>query len=173
MANLKYIYHRTKIEYLDNIIKDKYIYNQLDRKKNNIYNINEGYYNRKYGLANISLKYKNYWKDQDESYGIYFRPYLDKPKLKYNECAIILDFQQIINNNSIKYNINSTENNGFYLGKPGYERMAPYSGEYGITYDSTNINICKLDNLNLNSEIVLQDSIYITPYLIDIMKYNE
>jgi hypothetical protein len=173
MADLQYIYHRTKIEYLDNIIKTKYIYNQVDRKKYEIYNINEGHNNRKYGHANISLKYKKYWQELDEAYGIFFRPYLDKPKLKINECAIILDFQQIINNNSIKYNINSTENNGFYLDKPGYERMAPYGGEYGITYNSTNIKTCKLTDLNIDSEILLQDSIYITPYLIDIIKYNE
>lgn len=175
MADLKYIYHKTKTSHLDGIISSKYIYNQIDRKKKEIYNEYEGLKNRRIAKSDISInKYKNgvFWKDYDEAIGIYLRPYLEKPKLKPQECIIVLDFKKI-REDGIKWLINTEENHGFYINKPGYEALSPYSGEYGVTYDETNWKNCMTNNLSDRSEVLLEESIYITPYLIKIETEEE
>lgn len=175
MADLKYIYHRTKPAHLDGIIYCKHIYNQIDRQKRDIYYENEGSKNRKIAKSSISLqsyKSEDYWKYYDEAIGIYFRPYLDKPKLKPGESAIVLDFQKI-REDGINWLINTEENNGFYITKPGYRALCPYGGEYGISYDETNWKKCKTNNLTHRSEVLLENSIYITPYLVEILTKEE
>ena len=175
MADLQYIYHKTKPGHLDGIISCKHIYNQIDRKKKDIYCEYEGCKNRRIAKSSISLhgyKYKDYWKDYDEAIGIYFRPLLDKVRLKPGECAIVLDFQKI-REDRIKWLINSQENNGFYITKPGYSAMCPYSGDYGISYDETNWKKCKTSGLSSGSEVVLENSIYITPYIVEILTKEE
>lgn len=175
MSDLKYIYHRTKPAHLDGIISYKHIYNQIDRQKRDIYHEHEGSKNRKIAKSSISLhlyKSKEYWKYYDEAIGIYFRPYLDKPKLKPGESAIVLDFQKI-REDGIKWLINTEENHGFYLDKPGVEALSPYGGERGISYDETNWKLCKTNNLTNRSEVVLENSIYITPYLVEILTKEE
>lgn len=175
MAELKYIYHKTKAEHLNGIISCKHIYNQIDREKKEIYCVNEGKKNRRIAKSNVSLhsyKYKDYWKDYDEAIGIYFRPYLDKPKLKPGECAIILDFQKI-RKDGIKWLINTQENHGFYIDKPGYRAICPFSGEYGISYDETNWKKCENSGLREGSEVVLENSIYTTPYIVEVISKEE
>jgi len=175
MSDLKYIYHRTKPEHLDGIISDKHIYNQIDKKKRDINCEYEGCKYRKIANSNISItncRYKEYWKYYDEAIGIYFRPYLDKPKLKPGECAIVLDFEKI-KEDGIKWLINTEENNGFYISKPGFEAHTPFGGEWGISYDETNWKQCKINNLTNRSEVLLENSIYITPYLVDIISKEE
>lgn len=175
MADLKYIYHKTKAEHLNGIISCKHIYNQMDRKKNDIHCEYEGKTGRRIGKSNVSLnnyKYKNYWKYYDEAIGIYFRPLLDKIRLKPGECAIVLDFQKI-SEDGIKWLINTEANNGFYIDKPGYRAMCPYGGEYGISYDETNWKKCKTSELSDGSEVVLENSIYITPYIVEVVTKEE
>jgi len=175
MAELNLIYHKTKAEHLNGIISCKHIYNQIDRKKKDIYCEYEGGKNRRITNSNVSLdgyKYKNYWKDYDEAIGIYFRPLLNKIRLKPGECAIVLDFQKI-REDGIKWLINSEENNGFYITKPGYRALCPYGGEYGISYDKTNWKMCKNNKLSDRSEVVLENSIYITPYIVDVVTKEE
>lgn len=174
MADLKYIYHKTKPKHLDGIISCKHIYNQIDRKKKDIYYDYEGKKGRRITKSNVSLHYRyiDYWKDYDEAIGIYFRPLLDKIRLKPSECAIVLDFQKI-REDGIKWLINSEENNGFYITKPGYRAMCPYSGDYGISYDETNWKNCKTSELSNRSEVVLENSIYITPYIVEVVPKEE
>lgn len=172
MSNLKYIYHRTKPEHLDGIISTKHIYNQIDRKKRDIHYEYEGSKNRKLGDCNIVLKYRDYWKYFDEAKGVYFRPYLDKPKLKPGESAIVLDFQKI-REDGINWLINTEENHGFYINKPGIESQSPFSGERGISYDESNWKHCNTNNLTHRSEVLLENSIYITPYLVEIISKEE
>jgi hypothetical protein len=175
MSDLKYIYHRTKPEHINGIISNKHIYNQIDRKKRDINCEYEGSKNRKIAKSSISLqsyKSEDYWKYYDEAIGIYFRPYLDKPKLKPGESAIVLDFQKI-REDSINWLINTEENNGFYISKPGFEARTSFGGELGISYDETNWKLCKTNNLTNRCEVLLENSIYITPYLVEIISKEE
>ena len=166
MAKLRYIYHKTSKDALKNIIKSKYLYNQDDRKKFNITNIGEGNSNRSIADSDISLKYELYWHEYNEAKGVYFRPYLNDIKLKNdNECIIVLDFEKLYKNN-FTFLINTKENNGFYFTKPGYEASSPFSGDNGISYDKSNFEECELEELYVGSEIIIKESIYISPYLV-------
>ena len=172
MEEIKWVYHKTKYSsYLD-ILRTKHLYNQIDRKKNGITYHNEGSSDRKFAKSDTALKYKTYWKDYDEALGVYFRPYKDKIRLQTGEVAIILDFCKLVEK-GFTWNVNTVENNGFYLTKPGIEAEGPYSGYTGITYNSSNWKQCKLENLNDSSEILIEESIYITPYLVDIIIKTE
>lgn len=175
MSDLKYIYHKTKADHLDGIISCKHIYNQIDRKIHDIYCEYEGNKDRKYAKSISSLpryKHLDFWKDYDEALGIYFHPYLDKIKLKPRECAIVLDFQKI-RKDGINWLINTESNHGFYINKPGYEGLCHYNDEYGISYDETNWKQCTNTVLSNRSEVVLENSIYITPYIVEIITKEE
>lgn len=83
----------------------------------------------------VSLTNPTYWKECDEADGVYFRTITSK----CIENHIILVFNVKLLNHS-EWNVNTTENNGFFLGKPGVVGRSPLTGILGITYDNTNIH---------------------------------
>lgn len=147
-VTIQYLYHCTTLANLRLIIESGQLLNTCSRRLHLNTEIRrakgEGSNCRTFTNAKVSLHDPLYWKTFDEANGVYFRvgtnP-LDYHTPLLSSGSIVLVFSaNILKDPYYTWNINTTENNGFYLADPGIEAISPFSGDQGVTYDSSNID---------------------------------
>lgn len=169
LSDIQPIYHCTNVKTLPDILKSGKLLTQLSREKLGIKRYGEGGPNRKIGDHKAVLENPDYWKDLDEANGVYFR--VKKPHCDKNMVSLVFSVDIL---NSSDFHINTTENNGFYLGLPGESVLGPYSGSVGVTYDKTNIESYvprydKHHELVITSDVDLNNNLlYISAFKNDI-----
>jgi len=145
--NIKSIVHETGIAGLLGILNNNGMQIQVTRQKNNINVIGQGDPTRKLTVASYSTLDTQYWRKYGDAHGIFFRVDFNatSPNEGYEYCAkpfgdVAFVFSPQILKQTKSWILNSTENNGFYLGSAiGLVGQSPFSGYYGVTYNNKNI----------------------------------
>jgi hypothetical protein len=136
--NERLFYHCTAIGNLKTIFEHGYLLTQSTRQNLRVKALaGEGTLGRRSVPGSMSLDpvwmQKNLVGDV-EAEGVYFR--LVPPRCIANSVALVFGAEILIPNN---WNINTVENNGFYIARPGMSAEASWGdGGEGITFDSSN-----------------------------------
>jgi hypothetical protein len=145
--NIKSLVHETGIGGLLGILGNDGMQIQVTRQKNNIHVVGQGDPTRALTVASYSTLDEDFWKKYGDAHGIFFRVDFNakSPNVGYDYCSrpegdVAFVFSPQILNETKSWILNSTENNGFYLGTvPGLVGESAWSGYLGITYNNKNI----------------------------------
>lgn len=145
--NIKSIVHETGVPGLFGILSNGGMQIQVSRQKNNIHVVGQGDPTRRLNVASYSTINEDFWKNYGDAHGIFFRVDYNatEPNIGYDYCSkpvgdVAFVFSPQLIKETKSWILNSTENNGFYLGTtPGLVGESAWSGYMGITYNSNNI----------------------------------
>jgi hypothetical protein len=145
--NIKSIVHETVVPGLIGILSNGGMQIQVTRQKNNINVVGQGDPTRALNVASYSTTHKDSWKNYTDAHGSFFRVDFNgkKPHVGYDYCSnpvgdVAFVFSPQLLEKTDSWILNTTENNGFYLGtRTGLVGESPFSGYMGITYNNKNI----------------------------------
>lgn len=158
----KLFYHCTRIDNLKSIFQVGYLLTQSNRSRIQLIPFEgEGVAGRQSFPAKNTLT--NGWIEcisgsEVEAEGIYFR--VVPPNCMKNSIALVFD-AAILRKDG--WNINTAENNGFYISQPGISAEAIWGGgSKGITFDSSNMKNYSLyvdSNPSRHHELIVHNSV--------------